>query len=83
MPSMKLFLIAATLACVLSATALAGEMPIGGYVPPPPPPPDGMTLTTNATGEVPIGGAPSASVAQQESDTILAALVSILSLLVS
>ena len=80
---MRRFFMAATLACVLSATALAGEMPIGGYVPPPPPPPDGMTQTTSATGEMPIGGAPSGGVVQQESDTILAGLVSILSLLVS
>ena len=81
---MRRFLMATTLACVLSATAFAGEVPIGGYVPPPPPPPpDGITQTTSATGEMPIGGAPSGGVVEQESDTILAGLVSILSLLVS
>jgi hypothetical protein len=48
---MKRFATAIALSCVLSGSALAGDMPTGGIAPPPPP--TSMTQTTGFTSDVP------------------------------
>jgi hypothetical protein len=54
---MKRFAMTIALSCVLSGSALAGEIPTVGVTPPPPPPPDGIQATsTSAPGEVPTVG---------------------------
>jgi hypothetical protein len=50
---MRQLALAVILACMLTGTAWAGEIPSGDRTPPPPPPP--CTLTT--TGEVPTSDA--------------------------
>ena len=72
---MKRFLKAITLACVLSVSALAGDIPISGT---PAPPPTGTMETTSPTspGDVPTGGA-----AEEISDASLSALLTVLSFL--
>lgn len=52
---MKRLLIAMAIACVLFGSALAGEIPCGGYAPPAPDEPT-QTLTTPAPGDSPSGG---------------------------
>lgn len=47
---MKRFVIAIALACVLSGTALAGEIHTAGLVPPPPPP---GAAQTASPGDIP------------------------------
>lgn len=49
---MKRFLIAVTLACVLSGTALAGDMPAVG---PSPTPGDVPHVDSSSPGDIPIG----------------------------
>lgn len=51
---MKRILMTVALTCVLSVTALAGDIPTGGFAPPPP---DEPTETTTATlpGDMPNG----------------------------
>jgi hypothetical protein len=51
---MKRFLAAIALACVLSASALAGDIPMSDFASPPPPPPPATTSATSA-GEIPSG----------------------------
>lgn len=72
---MKQFLAAMTLACVLSVSALAGDIPISGS---PAPPPSGMMETTNPTspGDMSSGGS-----AEEMSDAALSALLTVLSFL--
>lgn len=73
---MKRFVMTVALACVLSVSALAGEVPTGGV--PQPQAPDGITQTTTSTtspGQVPTGG-----FAQQMSDVALAGLLTVLGL---
>lgn len=54
---MKQGLATFALLCVLSITALAGDIPSVGIAPPPPPPPDEMqATTTTAPGEIPTSG---------------------------
>lgn len=74
---MKRFLVTIALACVLSSSALAGQIPTGGE--PVPPPPVGTTQTTSETspGEIPTGG-----YAEQMSDAALSGLLAVLGLLV-
>lgn len=50
---MKRFVMALTLACALSGTALAGNVPSTDYVPPPPPPPG--AAQTASPGDIPSG----------------------------
>ena len=71
---MKRFVIALTLSCVLSASAVAGEVPSVT----PQPRPNGTTQTTSSTapGEVPTVGS-----AEQFSSTALSALLTVLGLL--
>jgi hypothetical protein len=73
---MKRFVMTVALACVLSVSALAGEVPTGGA--PDPPAPEGTTQTTNETspGEIPISG-----YAEQISDAALSGLLAVLGLL--
>lgn len=72
---MKRFLMTIALSCVLSASALAGDIPSGGIAPPPPPS-NGVTTSATSPGEIPSGG-----FAQEVSDTALSALLTVLSLL--
>jgi hypothetical protein len=52
---MKRILMIVALACVLSTSAVAGEIPTGGFAPPPPP--EGVTETsTTLPGDVPTTG---------------------------
>jgi len=71
--SMKRFVMTIALACALSVSALAGEVPTGGA---PSPAPEGTTQKTNATspGEIPCG------FAEQVSDAALSALLTVLGL---
>lgn len=73
---MKRFLMTIALACVLSSSALAGEIPISGV---PSPQPSGTIQTTNESlpGEVPTGG-----YAEQASDAALSGLLAVLGLMV-
>jgi hypothetical protein len=68
---MKRFVLAITLACALSATSLAGEVPTTGITPPPPPPEAPATLP----GDVPSTDYESSPIAESD---LLAALLSIL-----
>lgn len=52
---MKRFATTVVLACALSGTALAGDIPSSGIVSPPPPPPD-ATAQTASPGEIPTSG---------------------------
>lgn len=72
---MKRFAMAITLSCVLSASALAGDVPSVGI---PAPPPNGATQTTTSTspGDIPISGT-----AEQVSDVALSALLTVLGFL--
>ena len=72
---MKRFIAAMALACVLSVSALAGEIPTSGITSPTP---NGTTPTTNATspGEIPCG------FADQISEAGLSGLLAVLGLLV-
>lgn len=73
---MKRFLISVTFACVVSSSALAGDIPSGGS--PAPPPPNGITeqITPTSPGEV-----PSVGTLGQISDATLSALLNVLGLL--
>jgi hypothetical protein len=74
---MKRLLMTIALTCVLSSSALAGEIPSGGV--PDPPPPAGITQTTSETspGEIPTVG-----YADQMSDAALSGLLAVLGLVV-
>ena len=71
---MKRFLMTMALACVLSSSALAGDIPSGGS---PSPPPQGMTQATDATSP---GEMPTAGYAEQLSSDALSALLTVLGL---
>jgi hypothetical protein len=70
---MRRFVLAIALACTLSGSALAGDMPTGGIAPPST---NGSTQTTTPTspGDIPSGGS-----AGQVSDAALSALLTVLS----
>ena len=76
---MKRFLGAMALACVFSVSALAGDVPTGGFTSPQPGdvPTGGVTSPapsgTTSPGDVPTGG-----FAEQVSDAVLSALLSVL-----
>lgn len=75
---MKRFAMVITLSCVLSGSALAGEIPMVG---PAPPPPSGATQTT--IGETPNkpGEIPSDRIAGQISDAAVSVLLTVFGLL--
>ena len=77
---MKRFLAAMALVCAFSVSALAGDVPTGGFAPPPPP---GDGVTASATGEIPTvpGELPTGGFEQQVSEGALSALLSVLGLL--
>lgn len=72
---MKRFLVTIALACVLSSSALAGEIPISGV---PSPQPGGTVQTTSeiSPGEIPCG------FAEQISEAGLSGLLAVLGLVV-
>ena len=70
---MKRFLVALTLTCALSGSALAGDIPTCGA---PAPAPSGITQTTSATSPGETVGS-----AQQISDAALSVLLTVLGLL--
>ena len=72
---MKRFLIAVVLACALSSSALAGDIPTDGS---PAPTPNGSspTATTTAPGEIPTDGS-----AGQISDAAVSVLLTVFGLL--
>lgn len=79
---MKRFTMAVGLACILSVSALAGNIPCD-FAPPPPPPPPGESLTSTTTpGDIPTGGLvgqiPCDSLAQQAEDAAVTGLLTIL-----
>jgi len=67
---MRHLAIAVLLACMLSGTALAGEIPSTGVVAPPPP----RTLTIS--GEIPTTG----ETAPEESDTLITIILTLLTI---
>lgn len=72
---MKRFLIVITLGCVLSVSAMAGEIPTSGS---PAPPPSAATQTTTSTSP---GDIPSVGAAEQITDAALSALLTVLGFL--
>jgi hypothetical protein len=70
---MKRFLLAITLGCVLSVSALAGEIPMVGNVPAPP---DPSQITSTSPGDIPISGS-----GEQISDAAWSALLTVLGFL--
>jgi hypothetical protein len=75
---MKRILMTVALICVLSATALAGDIPMGGFAPPPPPAP---TETTSATspGDIPTGGFAAMTLGYEVRFTVLGVLCALVS----
>jgi hypothetical protein len=71
---MKRFLMTIALACILSSSALAGEIPISGV---PSPQPSGTIQTTSAT---PSGEVPTSGYLEQVSDAALSTLLTVLGL---
>jgi hypothetical protein len=78
--SMKRFAMVTVLACILSVSALAGDIPCD-FVPPPPPNPPAMTSTT-APGDIPTAGVtgaiPCDGLAQQAEDAAVAGFLTVL-----
>jgi hypothetical protein len=78
---MKRFFAALALACLVSASGMAGEIPSLGA---PQPPPPGTTGTTSA-GDIPISGdpgqIPTDGATKQISDAALSALLAVFGLL--
>ncbi len=74
---MKRFLMTMVLACALSSSALAGDIPSVGFAPPPP---DETTQTTNTTlpGDIPSVGA-----TEQISEAAVSGLLAMLGMLVA
>jgi len=70
---MKRFLLAITLGCVFSVSALAGEIPMVGNVSAPTDP--AQTTTPTSPGDIPTSGS-----ADQISDAALSALLTVLGL---
>lgn len=72
---MRRFVLAIALACTLSGSALAGDMPTGGIAPPPAKGPM-QTIFGTSPGGVPTGGS-----AEEISDAALSALLTVLGFL--
>ena len=72
---MKRFVMATALACVVSGSAFAGDMPTGGIAPPPP------LSSTQTTTETSPGDIPTSGAAEQVSDAALSALLTVLGFL--
>jgi len=68
----KRFLVSVVLACVLSSSALAGDIPSGGS---PAPPPPSQTTTSTSPGATPSNGS------EEITDVVLSALSTVLGLL--
>jgi hypothetical protein len=79
---MKRFLMTITLSCALCGSALAGDIPTGGYTPPPPPP-DELRVSPS---EIPTGGLagdiPRDGLAQQAEDAAFAGFLAVVGWLV-
>lgn len=73
---MKRFTMAMALACALSVSALAGQIPCD--VIPPPPPPEGIQAST---GDIPTAGVtgaiPCDGLAQQAEDSLLGGFIAV------
>ena len=69
---MKRFMLTVALACVLSVSALAGEMPTCGVVAPSPTP---ATATTTDPGEMPTVGAASSQQGDVQGPTLLTTII--------
>jgi len=72
---MRRFVLAIALACTLSGSVLAGDMPTGGIAPPPTNGPT-QTITPTPPGDIPTDGS-----AEEISDAALSALLTVLSFL--
>lgn len=73
---MKQFVVTVVLVCAVSSSALAGEVPTGGFAAPFPP--QGQTSITISPGGTVPGDLPTAGFAQQISEAALSALLSCL-----
>jgi hypothetical protein len=73
---MKRFLMTVALTCILSMSALAGEIPTVGVAQPPP---SGTTQTTSAASP---GDIPSTDVAQPTSNALLSFIQAVIGLLI-
>ena len=71
---MKRILITATFLCVLSATAMAGDIPLGGFAPPQPPNEPTQTSNTTVSSDIPIGEAAQPSVSDEVIINVLGTL---------
>lgn len=78
---MKRFLAATALACVLSVSAVAGELPTGGFTATSPGElPTGGISSPAPTGTTSPGDLPTSGFAEQVSNAALSALLSVLGL---
>jgi hypothetical protein len=79
--SMKRFTMATVLACILSVSALAGDIPCDA-TPPPPPPPGNSQTTTTSPGEIPTAGVtgeiPTSGFTQQAEDALLGGFLAVI-----
>lgn len=76
---MKRFLGAMALACVFSVSALAGDVPTGGFTSPQPGDvPTGGVTSPAPSGTTSPGEIPTSGFAEQVSDAVLSALLSML-----
>lgn len=76
---MKRFVMAITLTCALSTSALAGNIPTDGVASPTPPPPPGAAQVANAKGDIPSvpGEVPTGGWAQKMTEEFLLAIFGI------
>lgn len=76
---MKRFIGAVALACVFSVPVLAGDVPTGGFTSPSPGDvPTGGVSSPTPTGTTSPGELPTGGFAEQVSDAVLSALLSVL-----
>lgn len=77
---MKRFTMALALACLLSVSALAGEIPCD-FTPPPPPPGESQSSGSTTPGDIPTGGVagaiPCDGLAQQAEDALLGGFLAV------
>lgn len=78
---MKRLLIASALACVLTGSAFAGEIPSGGIVPPPPPPGNSQMTSSTSPGSIPCdvaGEIPTGGFTQEAEDVLLGGFLAVM-----
>ncbi|MEK6279170.1 MAG: hypothetical protein AABN95_02345 [Acidobacteriota bacterium] len=79
---MKRFLVAIALACAISVSAQAGDVPTAGFTSPAPGELPTGGISSPTTGTTSPGELPTSGFAEQVSDSALSALLSVLGLVV-